>query len=76
MGEMFDGENKECQSGKTDCGIDEDDFLLGEGDDERIYVAFYLAGHGKNAGGFVPSAELEQPGAHEHHAGSGRGDGE
>lgn len=73
MGEVFDGDEKECQGSKADGGIDEDDFLLGEGDDEGIHVAFHLAGHRKKASGLVPSAELEQPGSCEHHACCGWG---
>lgn len=74
MGEVFDGEDKECKGSKADGGIDKDDFFLGEGDDEGIHVALHLAGHGKKACSLVPTAEFEQPGASEHHTGCGRGD--
>ena len=75
MGEVFDGEDKECKGSKADGSVNDDDFFLGEGDDEGIHIALHLAGDGKEAGGLVPAAELEQPGACEHHAGCGRGDG-
>ena len=75
MGEVFDGEDKECQGSKADGGVDEDDFFLGKCNDEGINIAFHLAGHGKEAGGLVPAAEAEQAGACEHHASRGRGYG-
>ena len=76
MGEVFDGEDKECEGSKADGGVDEDDFFLGKCNDEGIHVAFHLAGHRKKAGGLVPAAEFEHPGADEHHAGCGRGESE
>ena len=73
---MFDGEDKEGQGSKADGGVDEDDFFLGEGKYEGIYVSFYLGGGRDEAGCLVPTAEFEQPGTDEHHAGCGRGDGQ
>lgn len=73
---MFNSKKQKCQCSKADGGVYDDYLFLGEGDDEGIHVAFHLAGHGKEAGGLVPAAEFEQPGACEQHAGCGRGDAE